>query len=406
MKIIHCPRRFTRSSWGGTETCLLSLARMQREIGHDVQVMSTKALDCVPTERVEEIAVRRFDYVYPWFGLTEEVKQALDHSGGNLFSMGLLKALLSEKGVDVLHAHSGKRLGGIVRTAAKIKKIPYVVSLHGGLFDIPDVISEARNNRQQGKFEWGKVLGAAVGARRVYEDAAAIFCLSDSEKKAAEKQFPNARIEYLPNGVDVNRFKNAEKDNFRQLWSIPESSKVILNLSRIDPQKNQLKLVDTLPHLLKTVPEAHLLLIGHITDPSYHQRLLRRVSDLGLEAKVTIIPGIDYFDPQLVAAYKASDVFCLPSVHEPFGIVVLEAWAAGLPVVANSVGGIGDFTQDGIDILHSGDDTPGSWANKITMALEPDIAGSIRASATLRVAREYDWSVIGQRVTNIYEELK
>jgi|TARA_B110000977_G_scaffold113144_1_gene146537 glycosyltransferase involved in cell wall biosynthesis len=406
MNIIHCPRRFTRSSWGGTETCLLSLAKMQQGAGHDVQVMSTKALDCGATEVVEAIAVRRFDYIYPWFGLTQDVKQALDHSGGNLFSIGLLRGLLAEKEVDVLHAHSGKRLGGIVRTAAKIKKIPYVVSLHGGLFDIPEVISEARDERQQGKFEWGKILGAAVGARRVYEDAAAIFCLSDSEKKAAEKQFPNARIEYLPNGVDVNRFKNANKKNFRQQWGISESAKVILNLSRIDPQKNQLKLVDTLPHLLKTVPEAHLLIIGHITDPVYHQRLLRRVEDLGLQAKVTIIAGIDYFDPQLVAAYKASDVFCLPSVHEPFGIVVLEAWAAGLPVVANAVGGIGDFTQDGIDILHSGDDTPKSWAKKITMALEPNIAGHIRTSASLRVAREYDWSVIGRRVTNIYEEVK
>jgi glycosyltransferase involved in cell wall biosynthesis len=406
MKIIHCPRRFTRSSWGGTETCLLSLAKMQRETGHDVQVMSTKALDCVAAEMVEEIDVQRFDYFYPWFGLTKDVQRSLDNSGGNLFSMGLLKGLLAEKNVDVLHAHSGKRLGGIVRTAAKLKKIPYVVSLHGGLFDVPAVISEARNERQQGKLEWGKVLGAAVGARRVYEDAAAIFCLSDSEKKAAEKQFPHARIEYLPNGVDVNRFKKATQNDFRQQRGIPESAKVILSLSRIDPQKNQLKLVDALPHLLKTVPDAHLLVIGHITDPAYHQRLVRRIADLGLQAKVTIIEGIDYFDPQLVAAYKASDVFCLPSVHEPFGIVVLEAWAAGLPVVASAVGGIGDFTQDGIDILHSGDDTPKSWAHKITMALEPNIAGHVRASASLRVTREYDWSVIGQRVTKIYEELR
>lgn len=405
MKIIHCPRRFTRASWGGTETCLLSLAKMQRDTGHSVQVMSTKALDNVALECVEGIGVQRFDYVYPWLGLTPDVKQALDHSGGNLFSVGLLKSLLAEKDVDVLHAHSGKRLGGIVRTAAKLKKVPYVVSLHGGLFDIPQVISEARNERQQGKLEWGKVLGAAVGARRVYDDAAAIFCLSDSEKKAAQKQFPNARIEYLPNGVDVCRFKNATKGDFRQQQGIPESAKVILNLSRIDPQKNQLKLVETLPHLLKKVPDAHLLFIGHITDTAYHERLLRKIADLNLEAKVTIIPGIDYFDPQLVAAYKASDVFCLPSVHEPFGIVILEAWAAGLPVVANAVGGIGDFTQDGIDILHSGDDTPKSWAEKITMALEPNVAGRIRASASLRVAREYDWSVIGQRVTKIYEEL-
>ena len=61
----------------------------------------------------------------------------LDKKGGNLFSFSLMKALFQHPSIDLLHLHTGKRLGGIGRYVAKKRKIPYMVSIHGGAYDVP-----------------------------------------------------------------------------------------------------------------------------------------------------------------------------------------------------------------------------------------------------------------------------
>ena len=63
--------------------------------------------------------------------------------------------------------------------------------------------------------------------------------------------------------------------------------------------------------------------------------------------RVTLIPGLPPGDPRLKAILHEAELFVLPSLHEPFGIVALEAWAAGLPVVAARTGGLKDFIEEG-----------------------------------------------------------
>lgn len=108
----------------------------------------------------------------------------------------------------------------------------------------------------------------------------------------------------------------------------------------------------------------------------------------------------------LPAAYHAAEVFCLPSLHEPFGIVILEAWAAGRPVVAARVGGIPSFTQDGQDILHAQPgDTSDLAARLIQVLDDPELAGRIAAAGQAKARRDYAWSAIAARMVDIYQEL-
>jgi glycosyltransferase involved in cell wall biosynthesis len=410
MKIIHCPRRFTRNAWGGTETCLLSLAKAQQAAGHKVLIFTSKALDPIASEEIEGITVKRFDYVYPWVGLDNEARLQMDMSGGNLFSLGLFRALLRENDVSIIHSHASKRLGGIVRTAAQIKGIPYVISVHGGLFDIPENIESQRRQQHLRTIEWGKALGAVLGSRRVFDDAAAVFCLSKSEQSQAMAKYTGTRIEYLPNGVDLRRFSvdhsNPNKGvDFRTRWDIPQEAKIILNVGRIDPQKNQLVLIEALHRIRVEEPSAHLLLIGHVTDNDYSIRLNRKIEEIGLKAYVTVIPGIDHDDSDMQTAYATSEVFCLPSIHEPFGIVILEAWAAGLPVVTSKVGGVIDFTNDKQDVLHCVQQDAEGWTKAILDALEPQLKNKLVAASTHRVKTEFDWHHINEKVVNLYGEL-
>lgn len=406
MKIIQVPRRFVVSEWGGTETTILQTSRALQQAGHEAAIFTSLALSNKRRETIQGVPVRRFPYSYPFLGLTANDRRDMDKKGGNLLSLSLLLGLLREPGVDLIHAHTGKRVGGVVRTAARLRGIPYVVTLHGGFFEVPKGEMDQMLAPIQNRPEWGRVFGALLGARRVLEDAAAVVCVGGDEYAAAKVKLPGQRVELVPNGVDCDAFAQGDAAGFRAAHGIAADRRIILCVSRIDYQKNQIGLVDALATVVDQVPQAHLVLIGPVTVAGYHERLLARVKDLGLTARVTLIPGLRPDDPLLPAAYHAAEVFCLPSLHEPFGIVILEAWAAGRPVVAARVGGIPSFTQDGQDILHAQPgDTADLAARLIQVLGDPQLAGRIAAAGQAKARRDYAWSAIAARLVDIYREL-
>ena len=406
MNIINVPRRFTASAWGGTETVILKTSQQLNRSGHKSQIFTTTALDANSQETMDNIPVRRFAYNYPFFGLTSADIAELDRKGGNLLSLPLLWGLLREPDVNILHAHSGKRLGGVVRTAARMRSIPYVVTLHGGIFDVPAVEQQRLTEPLNGAFEWGRVMGALLGSRSVLDDAAAIICVGANEAQAAQKALPNKRIEYIPNGVDVDAFKQGNGDAFRAKFGIPSDARIILCVSRIDYQKNQIGLVEALPTILEADQNTHIVLVGPVTIPQYNQKLQKRIEQLGVSEKVTVIPGLKPDDPMLSNAFHAAEIFCLPSLHEPFGIVILEAWAAGLPVAAANVGGVPSFTTDGEDIIHFDSQHPKRIAAALVQLLEnPEQKKFIAANGKRKAQTQYSWSIIGEQMLHLYEDL-
>jgi glycosyltransferase involved in cell wall biosynthesis len=406
MKVIHCPRRFTQVAWGGTETCILNLARVQQQQNIDVSVFTSQALDSTTAEQIQSVSVRRFKHQYPFLGLAPSQIKAFDQSGGNLLSWSLFQALMQEPDLALLHAHTGKRMGAIIRTVARLRRLPYVITLHGGHLDVPHEIMTARLAHAPTGWEWGKAPGALLGSRRVLDDASAIFCVGKAEQQAVAAQFPHKRVEYLPNGVDLDHFQQAPLIDFRAQHGIAAAATLLLSVGRIDPQKNQLSLLAALAELHKVQPNAHLLMIGHITNEAYAEDLRTQIIKRGLTSHVTLLPGIQAQDPQLVAAYHAADVFCLPSIHEPFGIVILEAWAAGLPVIASPVGGIPGFTRHNHNIHHVETPSPAAWAQQINGLLSDQSARQrVIANGLIEVQQHYDWKKINQQVTGVYNDL-
>jgi glycosyltransferase involved in cell wall biosynthesis len=406
LKTIQVPRRFVKEAWGGTECMILESSRALKDMGHQASVFTSLALSSQKKENILGVQVKRFSYNYPFLGLSADQKADMDRKGGNLLSLSLFAGLLFEPGVDLLHAHTGKRLGGIVRSVAKLRRIPYVISLHGGVFDVPSSEAESLLTPIEGKFEWGRIFGAIFGSRRVLEDASAILCVGRSEYEAAKKQLPGKRVEFMPNGVDSARFKSGDGARFRQRHGLSNDAKIILCVSRIDPQKDQLTLIKALPEISEHEPRSHLVLIGPVTRPEYLKAIEQTISELGLEEKVTIIPGLAPDDPELLDAYKAASLFCLPSMHEPFGIVILEAWAAGLPVVASRVGGIPGFVVDGSDALLFETGNTKELATKVGLLLVSRIQSHNLAQAGQTRARiEFDWKVIARKLESLYQEL-
>jgi glycosyltransferase involved in cell wall biosynthesis len=396
-------RRFVPDKWGGTETVVFNLARELEKSGIDSPIFCTDMFAETGEEKIDGVTVRRFRYCFPWFGLNEEARMALRLKGGSPLSLPLFFALLRQKNLTLIHTHVGRRLGGIARTVARIRKIPYVIHVHGGLHTVPQEQYDRMTAPIDGKFEWGRFFGLLFGSRRVYEKAAAVLCVGQSEADEMRRRSPNRKIYYLPNGVHVQRFSEARPQAFREAYGL-EDRKFILCLSRIDFQKNQLLLVKAFSEFRKTHPDWKLVFIGSVSVEDYHRKLLGEIARLNLQDSVLIIPGLKPDDPLLPSAYKAAELFVLPTANEPFGIVILEAWAAGTPVIATRVGGIPGFTTDGENILLTEDNNETMLAEKMEqLAGSPELQSRLRANGFAEVSANYDWSVIAVRVMDIYK---
>jgi glycosyltransferase involved in cell wall biosynthesis len=409
-KIIHVPRRFVSHEWGGTETVILEISKQQLAAGMNPRIMTSMALaqDGCDHETIQGVDVMRYRHLYPFWGLDAAGRAAMDKKGGNLFSWPLLKALYQERDVRLYHAHALKRLGGMVRTAARWNQKPYVVSLHGGIFDVPQAELADLTKPIQGKFEWGKPLGALLGARRVLEDADHVICVGESESIKAREQLSHDRVSYLPNGVDTARFAKGDGRAFRERYGIPEDAFLVVNMGRIDSQKNQLGLVRGFARFRAAVPGARLLMIGPVTQPAYLQQIRDLMAAEKLEDAVQIIPGLGNGSQDLVDAYHAADVFVLASRHEPFGIVVLEAWSAGRAVIVSRVGGLQSLVKDGETGLFFDPDAADA-DQQLARALQstyedPSMRQRMGCAGQKEAVERYEWSRICERLESIYQQ--
>ena len=340
-RIIHVPRRFALDEWGGTETVVYQLCREQIAAGWQAEIHTSKALAATPSETWRGVPIRRYNYTYPFCGLSEAERHALDKKGGNLLSFGLLGGLGTARSVRLYHAHVTKRMGGIVRTAARLRRKPFVVTLHGNSFDVPTEEADTVVAAQKGHFEWGRPFGMLFGSRSLLQEADAVISVGRSEYEAACAHLGAERMHYLPNGVVPTSFSGGERERMRHELRIGEDDFCFGCISRIDPQKNQKLLVEAFFQLAADSPRAHLVICGPVTREEYLSEIQSIVAASPHGGRVHILPPVEPESPRQRDLYAALDTFVLASRHEPFGIVVLEAWAAEKPVIAAKVGGLG-----------------------------------------------------------------
>ena len=407
MRVAHILRRISFDDWGGTEQVVWNIAKAQRAAGHEVRLFATTALwkgedaakgGCL--ESVDGIEIVRFRPIYPWWPMPKSLVAELDRKGGNPFVPGLGKALVDWR-PDVIHCHAMARIAELCLRVGEHgtgsgKRVPTVVSLHGGGANVPGAEARSLRAPTRGRIPWGKAIDILMGwTRRVPEDFGGIVCVGEDEADKYRSRHPH--VMYLPNGVDTALFASC-----RSRPSVHGSPFRILCVARIDRQKNQMMLVEWLARN----PGATVRLVGPVTQPDYRAELEARAAQLGVSGRLSFAGALKPASEELLREYANADVFVLPSRHEPFGIVVLEAWAAGLPVVASDIGGLGrlcaahpeaavTFSPGDIDALDDALRRVGGDA-----ALRGRMSAAGRAAAA-----EYDWRKLAKRVVDFYAEI-
>ena len=208
---------------------------------------------------------------------------------------------------------------------------------------------------------WAKVFPFNLLLRRIGSTVDVLTYLGEFTRSAISKGLTakaQASMVKIAPGIDVEHFIPTDATVLRNSLGLSDK-KVIVSVGRLVHRKGQDRLIEAMPEILKSIPQAHLLLVG---EGPYREHLQTLVKKHNLEASVTFIGRIQYKD--LPTYICVGDIFAMPSRSrlmglevEGLGIVYLEASSCGLPVLAGDSGGAPDaLVQNETGLVVNGTD--------------------------------------------------
>ena len=365
---------------GGVETHVKHLSEELRRLGVDVRVVTTDLLTTDPIRRFklgkaelssQDVPVKRVR-AYNFLPM----KQGL-----GLVSPGMLQCL---RGADIVHAHGYGHFPTYLARLCRMIGIPSVVTTHSDV----------------GRLSAGKRMFDIAVPWFTIRGTDRVIAVSDHERRTLiQRGVDESKITVIPNGVDI-----AEFSNFRRASS-DEEVKTILYAGRVDIEQKGLDiLIRAFAILLDRLP---MKLVLKLMGPDWAgstDRLIELAEKLKVRDKVEFL-GYQARE-RFVALMQSSDVFVLPSRFEPFGIVLLEALAARVPIVAARVGAVPEILDNGRFGLLFERENPVSLA----AAMEQALTSSADAAQMARKGREslekYSWKNIAAATQKVYERAR
>jgi len=413
MRVIHLLRKFDPAEWGGTETAVQRLCDGLRPQGVTPVMycprVNGNGAHPANSPRDNQNAhgdIKRFKSFVPAWGMSRADKDQLIALGGNLMSFDLLPALWREPDVALIHTHTLGRLGGIASVVARGRGLPFVVSIHGGLLDVSPALRATLDGPDHHSFEWGKIFGLLLQSRRLIEHADAVLTCNPTEAELLREKHPGKRVEILPHGIPMGMYQPDHRAAAREAFPQIRERDVLLSVGRIDPVKNQAWLITQMPEILRNHPAALLVLAGACTHEAYGQSLKQQIHELGLDGHVLLTGGLPPGDPQLIGLLQESRALLLPSISETFGLVLLEAWAAGTTVISSRTSGASALIREGENGRLFDLSEPRSFHQAVGETLRnPALRERLAESGRELVKREYDAASVASRVKQLYSEL-
>lgn len=242
------------------------------------------------------------------------------------------------------------------------------------------------------------------GANYGYRVAARILCNSDATG-AIFREIPALRPKTvtLYNAVDLSRY-DEEHDDRRDELGIEPSRPVIGFVGQLVPRKGVTTLIAAMADVASSLPEALLVIAGCAPpgETEYEAECRRLASTLQLDGHVRFVG----YRRDVPAFMRTFDVFALPTRSEPFGKVVIEAMAAGCPVVASRVGGIPEIiTNADLGTLIPPDDPKALSAAILDYLTNPDRHRHVARAGAASVRARFGMGSMLQRLQGVYDEV-
>lgn len=255
---------------------------------------------------------------------------------------------------------------------------------------------------------WAKVFPFNYALRKIGASVDSLTYLGEFTQQAIARSLSKASAQKMVKiapGIDVDHFSPKNSTQLRKELKL-ENKRVIVSVGRLVHRKGQDHLIQAMPEILKSIPDAHILMVGQ---GPYLSHLEQLVEKLNLVDHVSFIGRIQY--AQLPQYICAGDIFAMPSRSrffglevEGLGIVYLEASACGLPVIAGSSGGAPDAVVDGVTgIVVDGENDQEIAAAAIKLL--HDLAGSKAMGLAGRewIIENWRWEIWSERFNKLLQ---
>lgn len=367
----------------------------------DVTVVAPHGLNAKKNEEIDGIKVRRFTYFYPNKFQILTSGEGILYAGrkkwlGKLQMFTLVMAemlttlnILTKNKFDIIHAHWILPQGVIAVLAKFIFRKPVVVTVHGS-----DIFGLKRFDFVK-KFVLKYCDVCTVNSRSTFD--------------AVRKLSPKTNIRLIPMGVDLQMFNEKKEDqNWREQFG--NKSWIILGVGRLIKWKGFEYLIRAFSDVLIKFPIAKLIIIG--SGPE-EENLKKQARELNLKINTNLFFFGNVGHSVLSHIYATSDLLVSPSItysktgeKEGQGLVILEALASGLPVVASKSGGIIDIIDGKSSGLLFEEKDYIDLSKKIISVLSDEKTKKKLSENGLKLVKDkFSWEKIGQEFGRLYKEI-
>ncbi len=356
---------------GGVTEHISYLDRHLREMGHDVQIIAPSS---TPEEELDSHVVRIGNVIVPvpFSGSVARISLS-----PRMYLR--VKRLLQQEQFDVIHIHE-----------PMTPALPMAVLRHSKAVNV-GTFHAYRNTHAA--YEYGRPM-----FRYFVRRLDGRIAVSDAARESVGRYFPG-EYRIIPNGIETCRFGSTD---IRPIERFDDGMLNVLFVGRLEKRKGFKYLLRAFARVREQMPETRLLVVGayereekaaFVRYARYHH--IRFVKFIGY------VPAAD-----LARYYHTAHVFCAPSTgFESFGIVLLEAMAAGIPVVASDIPGYNAVLVDGEEGLLVPPEDPPSFAEAIVALLKDPQRRRYMGEQGRKKAARYDWSIVTRQVYDYYLEL-
>ena len=358
--VLVCP--YAWEAAGGVQVHVRRLAVRLRERGHDVRVLAPGAAESTdPWVRIVGRPIR-----VPYRGTVAPIApQAYVRTS----------RAVAKLAPDVVHVHE-PLVPSVSMYATLASRAPVVATVHAYL------------DRSRAMEMSAPVL------RRVWRRVTEGVAVSETAARFLRRSIPEADVEIVPNGVDADAWAAPD----RVAEDLPAGRRIVW-AHRLDPQKGFPVAVAAFAKVVTEIPEAVLIVAGDGAD----REALGLLSS-SARARVRLLGTVP--NDRLPPIHASGEVFVAPATgQESFGVALVEAMAAGLPVVASDIPGYREVVTHGVHGLLVPPRDPEALAKALIRVLtEPGLAARLGDAGRAR-SGEYDWSIVVDRLEELYRRV-
>jgi glycosyltransferase involved in cell wall biosynthesis len=386
MKLLYFTQLFYPAIFGGGEYIFYQWAKQMVKTGHQVYVITQNLCGKNQRENNDGIEIFRVGAALSVSGtLPTNIVQNISFLLGS-YRIG--NKIIKEQKIDLIHSNTYMPTIS-AQWCARKAKIPHIATVH-------DVYYTSKNNFWKG---WSlqkhaskltKFLGPYIEKKIAKTDVTLFHTVSEQSKIDLQSLGVTKKIVVIPNGIDPTPYSgNITKKQLQAIY-----------VGRLVFYKNIDVIIEAFAIIIKKIPTAKLLIVG---DGPMKNSISEKIKGMGLENNIQLCGNVT--EEQKIKLIQESTMLLNPSLIEGFGIVVLEAFAAGKPVLVSDTKPLSDLVTDSVDGFVLKSDDPQAWASTITNLFNDDSLAEKLGLAGRQKVKKYTISNLVNDLTAMYESV-